>query len=135
MKVYKIHQDHAQATLHERLTKDQLEKQKLTACQQALDCSSELADRKHLEVQRVDELLQHRLYLNRLVKEVDVQKNVCNETQKEVDTARDVLIEANRRTQTMHNLKDKQFNQYKQEMLRHEQGVLDEMGIAKRNRR
>lgn len=132
MKVYKIHQDHAQATLHERLAEDHLAKQKLHARQQALDNSSKLADRRHLEIQCAAELLQHRMYLNHLVKEVDEQKNVCSLTQKEVDKARDVLIEANRRTQTMENLKTKQFNNFRQEMLRQEQIVLDEMGLCKK---
>jgi flagellar export protein FliJ len=134
MKVSKIHQDHAQATLHERLAEDHLAKQKLHVCQQALDDSSELADRKHLETQCAAELLQHRMYLNHLVKEVDQQKNVCILTEKEVDKARDILIEANRRTKTMENLKTKQFNNYRQDMLRQEQVVLDEMGLRKKNK-
>lgn len=132
MKVYKIHQDHAQTTLHERLAEDLLAKQKLNDRQQALDSSSELADRKHLKPQCAAELLEHRMYLNHLVKEVDQQKDVCSLTQKEVDKARDVLIEANRRTKKMENLKTKQFNDYRQDMLRQEQVVLDEMGLRKK---
>lgn len=133
MKVYKIHQDHAQATLHERLADDHLAKQKLYDRQQALDSSSELADRKHAKVQCVAELLQHRMYLNRLAQEVDQQKDVCSQTQEAVDKARHVLVEANRRTQTMENLKTKQFKRYQQDMLRQEQVVLDEMGLRKRS--
>lgn len=133
MKVYKIHQDHAQATLLERVAADQIAKEKLHECQQALNNSSALADRKHLETQSVAELLQHRVFLNRLLNEVDQQKNVCSQTQKEVDQARDVLIEANRRTQTMENLKIKKFNEYQKDMLRQEQMALDEMALRKKN--
>lgn len=132
MKVYKIHQDHAQAALHERLTEDLLAQQKLHDCQRALDDSSELADRKHAEVQSVAELLRHRMYLNRLAQKVDQQKDVCGNTKKAVDKARDALVEANRRTQTMEKLKSKQYKRYQQDMLRQEQVVLDEMGLRKK---
>jgi flagellar export protein FliJ len=132
MKVYKIRQDHAQATLHERLTEDHLAKEKLQACQHALHKSSDLADCKHAQPQCVDELLQHRMYLNFLGKEVNQQKEICSQTQNEVDKARDVLIEANRRTQTMENLKTRQFNQFQQDMLRKEQVILDEIGLNKK---
>ncbi|MEM5770430.1 MAG: flagellar export protein FliJ, partial [Bacillota bacterium] len=131
MKVYKIHKDHAQAALHERLAEDQRAKQKLLICQQALESSTELADQRHLETQSVADLLQHRLYLHRLTEEFKQQKGVCGQTQKEVDQARAVLVEANRRTQTIENLKSKQFEQYRQDMLRKEQNVMDEIGVRK----
>jgi len=133
MKVYKIHQDHAQAALHERLVEDNRAKEKLLVCQQALDTSTELADQKHLEPQSVADILQHRLYLQCLTENVKQQKGICSQTQKEVDQARAVLVEANRRTQTIENLKSKQFEQYRQDMLRKEQNVMDEIGLRKRN--
>lgn len=132
MKVYKIRQDHAQTTLHERLAEDRLAQQKLRECEQALHSSSELADQQHAEPCCIAELLQHRMYLNHLSIEVAEQKDVCSQTQTEVDRARDVLIEANRRTQTIENLKTKQFTQYQQAMLRQEQNILDEIGLRKK---
>ena len=129
MKVYKIHQDHAQAVLQERLAADNRAKEKLLLCQEALENSVKLADQKHLAPQSVADILQHRLYLHRLTEEFKQQKGICSQTQKEVDQARAVLVEANRRTQTIENLKAKQFAQYRQDMLRKEQDVMDEIGL------
>lgn len=129
MKVYKIQQDHAQAVLHERLAEDNRAKEKLLLCQQALDSSTELADQKHRQSQSVADILQHRLYLHRLTEEYKQQKGICRQTQKEVDRARAALVEANRRTQTIENLKSKQFAQYRQDMLRNEQNMMDEIGL------
>lgn len=133
MKVYKLHQDHAQAALQEKVAADTLANQKLQECQEELQKSSASADSKHSQVSSVAELLQHRLFLDRLKTAVDGHKQICMQTKQDVDVARDALVEANRRTKTIENLKEKQYRQYCLDALREEQSFMDEMALRKKH--
>jgi|GEM_PF-6496097 len=132
MKVNQLHQNDAEIILQKRVSADIMAHQKLTEYQQTLKNNSDLIENKHQKVNSVDELLRHRLFLNLLNDQVDHQKKRCNETQKEVQQAREVLVEASKRTQTIENLKDKQYRNHYQLMLKEEQNELDE--IAQRQK-
>lgn len=132
MNVYQLYQNDAEVVLQERLSADKQAQQKLSEFQQTLQNNSELIDHKHREVNSVAELLQHRIFFKRLNHQVDNQQQLCHKTQKEVDQAREVLVEASKKTQTIENLKGKQYRQYYQQVLKEEQTELDE--IAQRRK-
>jgi flagellar export protein FliJ len=134
MKVHQLHQNDAETTLQKRMSADNLAHQQLTEYQQTLQNNSDLINNKHQEVKSVADLLQHRLFFNILNSQVDYQKKLCSETRKEVQQAREVLVEASKRTQTIENLKGKQYRQHYQQMLKEEQNELDEIAQRKKSR-
>lgn len=134
MKVYKLHQDNAQIALQDRIAIDNKAKQKLTEYEQNLKNSTDVMENKSKEVNSVADLLHHRVYLNRLNEQLDGQKKVCIESQKEVQQAREILIAASRRTQTIENLKGKQYRQYCENVLKEEQVEMDEMAQRLKNK-
>jgi flagellar export protein FliJ len=129
MNVYQLHEDRAQVTMQERVMTNNTAHQKLLECQDALQTSREKMNNEHQEVRCVAELLQHRLFISRLNRVVETQEKVFAQTKEEVELAREVLIEANRRTKMIENLKDKQYGQHCQSMLRQEQSTMDEIAL------
>jgi flagellar export protein FliJ len=129
MNVYQLHEDRAQMAMQERIMTNNAAQQKLQECQDALQNSREKMNNEHQEVRCVAELLQHRLFISRLNRVVETQEKVFAQTKEEVELAREVLIEANRRTKMIENLKDKQYGQHCQSMLRQEQSTMDEIAL------
>ena len=131
------------AVLRFRQTKEGLAQQDLaTALRQEQELRQSLCDteaardaayREFSELQRrgmdAQELFLHQTYLDRQERQVAEQTTALQGALVEVEQRRELLAAASRDKRLLEKLRDKQLAEYRQELLRLENAVLDEIAV------
>jgi flagellar FliJ protein len=106
---------HEQAVLHKLLIERE----------ECLRCSHR---RQHLSVEL---LAVEQTYLSALEERIEQQRQRVAEAEKVLEEKRQALIEAQRERKTLERLREKQYEEWRQEWLRTEQKALDELATVR----
>jgi flagellar FliJ protein len=94
----------------------------------------ESAKEKGLEVMDIYELRQHDLYKHSLEDRIEKQEELIKLQNDELEKIRLDLVDAQKERKIMENLKEKDFDTYKENVKSLEQKELDEMAILRFNK-
>lgn len=89
---------------------------------------------KNLESYNVNELMQQHLYVQNIEEKIEEQNNVIYVKKNQVEEARVELVIAQKDRKIMEKLKEKDHNDYKEDMKSMEQKELDEIAVLRFNR-
>ncbi len=106
---------HEQAVLHKLLIERE-------------ECLRRSHRRQHLAVDLLDV---EQTYLSALEERIELQRERVAEAERVVEEKREALIEAQRERKALERLREKHYEQWRQEMLRAEQKVLDDLATVR----
>ena len=82
----------------------------------------------------ISEIILYLSFIEQLSKDLEKQKERVSEFENEMEQKREDLVEAMKNRKTLEKLRDKGLDAYRQDMMRKEQGFMDEMAINGFNR-
>lgn len=94
----------------------------------------EIAKEKSLSIKDIYELRQHNLYKCSLEDRIEQQEELVNQKSDELEKVRLDLVNAQKERKIMENLKEKDFDIYKENIRALEQKELDEIAILRFNK-
>ena len=87
--------------------------------------------KKILKLSSIQELKRQYLFKQKIEERIEKQIELIEKTKEELEVLRQELLEAQKDRKIMENLKERDYNSYKEELMRIEQKELDEVAVLR----
>jgi flagellar FliJ protein len=96
-----------------------------------LRLEDEKIKKKILKLSSIQELKRQYLFKQKIEERIEKQIELIEKTKEELEVLRQELLEAQKDRKIMENLKERDYNSYKEELMRIEQKELDEVAVLR----
>ncbi len=129
LKIRRMKEDEAKQAVTEAIHRYLVEEKKLRELiAKKEDCCNQFK-RKQNDIQTIETLKNYLFYIDKISEDVESQKIMLQIADKEKKNALKILVEASRERDLLDKLKEKQYDEYRNEILKQEQDLLDEQGL------
>lgn len=129
LKIRRMKEDEAKQAVTEAIHRYLVEEKKLRELiTKKEDCCNQFK-RKQNDIQTIETLKNYLFYIDKISEDVESQKIMLQIADKEKKNALKILVEASRERDLLDKLKEKQYDEYRNEILKQEQDLLDEQGL------